>query len=96
MELSFVRAVKYRVKVFRSILEWAHGMERTIEEIFIPEKEIIFNVADGELHVFRGERERATEGRQEIEIDEELSELLETYLEIKEECRARAKHLLKE
>lgn len=91
-----MRTVKYRVKVFGSALEWSHEMWRTIEEVLIPEKGIIFNMADGELHVFRGKRKRSTEGKQEIEVDDELAKLLETHLKIKEECQARARHLLKE
>jgi len=94
--LACVRAVKYKVRAFGSVLEWSHGMERAIEEIFIPEKGIIFNMADGELHVFRGDRERSNEEKEEIEVDDELAKLLETYLKTREECQAKAKHLLKE
>ena len=91
-----MRAVEYNVKVFGSVLEWSHGMERTIEEIFIPEKGIIFNMTDGELHVFRGKRERSNEGKEEVEVNDELAKLLETYLKIKEKCQAKVKYLLKE
>jgi len=96
MGLACVRAVKYRVRVFGSVLEWSHGVERTIKEVFIPEKGIIFNMADGELHAFSGERERSNEEKEEIEVDDELVKLLETYLKTKEECQAKAKNLLKE
>jgi len=44
-----VRALKCKVKVVRSVSEWSHGMEWPIEEIFIPEKGIIFNMAGGDL-----------------------------------------------
>ena len=40
------------------VLDWSHGMGYVIEEVFIPERCIIFNLADGELHVFKGEREK--------------------------------------
>jgi len=89
-----VRAIKYKVKVVRSVLEWSHGMEWSIEEIFIPEKGIIFNMAGGDLHVFKGESERSNEAKEEIEVDDDLVKLLETYLKTKEECQGRAKHLL--
>jgi len=64
-----MKAVKYKVKVIRSVLEWSHGMEWSIEEIFIPEKEIIFNLAAGDLQVFKSESERSNEGKEEIEVD---------------------------
>ena len=89
-----MRALKYKVKVVKSVLEWSHGIERSIEEIFIPEKGIIFNMAGGDFHIFKGERERSNEGKEEIEVDDDLVKLLETYLKTKEECKNRAKHLL--
>lgn len=89
-----MRAVKYKVKVIRSVLEWSHGMDRIIEEIFIPEKEIIFNIADDDLHVFKSESERSNEGKEEIEVDDGLVKLLENYLKTKEECHRRVKRLL--
>jgi hypothetical protein len=89
-----VKAVRYRVKVVRSVLEWAHGIELSIQGIFIPERGIAFNMADGDLHVFRDERERSDEAKEEIEVDDDLVELLETYLRTKERCRERAKLLL--
>lgn len=89
-----MKAVKYKVKVIRSVLEWSHGMGWSTEEIFIPEKEIIFNLADGDLHVFKSESERSNEGKEEIEVDDDLVKLLENYLKTKEECHNRAKRLL--
>lgn len=91
-----MRALKYKVKVVKSVLEWSHGIEWSIEEIFIPEKGIIFNLADGDLHVFKAERERSNERKEEIEVDNDLVKLLETYLKIKEKCQNRAKNLLKQ
>lgn len=90
-----LRAVKYKVKVFGSVLEWSHGMGRTIEEMFIPEMGITLNIVDDELHVFKGERERSNEEKEEIEVSDDLVKLLETYLKIKEECQNRIKHLMK-
>jgi len=40
-----VRGVKYRLPVVDSVLDWAHGSYRYIEEIFIPELKIAFNEA---------------------------------------------------
>lgn len=90
-----LKAVRYKVKVFKSVLDWSHGMGHVIEEVFIPERCIIFNLADGELHVFKGERERSSVSREEIEVDEDLVNLLEKYLKIKEECQNRVKYLFK-
>jgi len=90
-----LRAVKYKVKVFGSVLEWSHGMGRKIEEIFIPERGITFSIVDDELHVFKCERERSNEGKEEIEVSDDLVKLLETFLKIKEECQNRIKHLMK-
>lgn len=42
-EVGLMKAVKYKVKVIRSVLEWSHGMEWSIEEIFIPEKACMQN-----------------------------------------------------
>jgi len=89
-----VKAVKYKVKVIRSVLEWSHGIDWTIDEIFIPKKKIIFNIADGDLHVFKSESERSNEEKEEIEVDDDLVKLLENYLKIIKECQNRAKHLL--
>lgn len=89
-----MRAIKYKVKVVRSVLEWSHGMEWPIEEIFIHEKGITFNMAGGDLHVSRGQSERSNKGKEEIEVDDDLVDLLETHLKIREECQKRAKHPL--
>ena len=46
-----LKAVRYKVKVFKSVLDWSHGMGHVIEEVFIPERCIIFNLADGESYM---------------------------------------------
>jgi hypothetical protein len=44
-----VKGVKYKVEVFGSVLEWTHRVAQTIEEIFVPERGVIFN---GAKHLF--------------------------------------------
>jgi len=88
-----VRGVKYRIPV-GSFLEWAHGMYRFIEEIYVPDYDISFNE---EGYVFktpsnRYEAMRLPNGKvveckylHDVEIDERDLNLMLKYLKLKEE-----------
>jgi len=83
-----MRVIKYTVKISKSILDANHGFTRTIYEIFVPRKKIIFNIIDKELNVFKSDKPRYLENcvKQEIKISDDLINKLENYLKLKEEC----------
>ena len=77
-----MKAIKYKLKIYEGVLAWTHGWSNEIEEIFIPDKKIAFNVVDGSLNVFRSEEPRGKNGK-EIEIEDALVQKLEEYLNIR-------------
>lgn len=59
----------------------AHGWEFPIQEVFVPERKIIFNKEDG---AFREDKARGDKDTKEIEVPDEFILLVETYISAKE------------
>jgi len=89
-----VRAVKYKVSVYESMLHWLHEAEREIKEVFIPSKKIAFNIVNNSFNAFRCEAPRGSKELIEIEIDNEFVEKLEKFVKLREELINRAKEIL--
>ena len=84
-----MKAFKYKVKIFDSVLDYTHGLSYEIVEFFIPQKEIGFNISTyGELFVFR-EREPRNDRDdvEKIELDDSLVASLEEYVDLKEHLK---------
>ncbi len=54
-----MKAIKYKVKVYKSTLNFTHDFGTIIEEIFIPDKKIIFNIENETINVFHSEKPHA-------------------------------------
>lgn len=89
-----IKAIKYKLKVYEGALAWTHGWSKEIEEIFIPDKKIAFNVGDGSIHVFRSKEPREKNG-EEIEIEDMLAQKLEEYITIGNTLRDQVGEILK-
>ena len=77
-----MKAYYYEVEVHDSTLSISHSwMKRKIKEAFIPDYDICFN-EDG--YVFENNEPR-NKNYKEVDIDEEVIDVLEAYLEIKED-----------
>lgn len=89
---AHLKALKYKVDVYGSVLDFSHGFARTIEEVFVPEEKIIFNVVNSELHVWSESKLRCSEETQvqEITVDEEFVKQLQAFIKLKEECLTKA------
>jgi hypothetical protein len=79
-----MKAIKYQVKIYDGVLSWTHGFGKIIEEIFIPEKEIGFNIDNGRLNVFKTDEPRGKGG--EINLDDTLVDKLVNLFELNERC----------
>lgn len=77
-----MRAYKYELKVSEGALALTHGIMREIDEIYIPEKHIVFNIGDG-LNVFFKDEPR-NKDYTKIEIDELLADRLEQFIRIRQ------------
>ena len=66
-----MKAVKYKITCFDGVLEWTHGMGKTVDEIFIPGKHLCFNTVKG-LNVFKSNGPRSKEENKEIEIPDDI------------------------
>ena len=73
---------KYKLKVYKSFLNWTHGMGYCIEEIYIPELGIVMN----REAIFKttSERYKKAEKLGNVEIDEKDVEAIQKYLSMKE------------
>jgi len=90
-----VKGLKYKVKVADSFLNWTHGLTYTIEEIFIPEKKIAFNIAHDRLNAFRCEEPRDSKDLEEIELDDDFVRKLEEWVELREKLFKQAQKYFK-
>ena len=79
-----MKAIKYQVKIYDGVLSWTHGFGQTIEEIFIPEKGIGFNIGNGRLNVSKINKPRGKGG--EINLDNTLVDKLVNLFELNERC----------
>ncbi len=59
----------------------AHGWEFPIQEVFVPERKIIFNKEDG---AFRSDEARGDKDVKEVEVDDAFILLVETYIKASE------------
>lgn len=86
--------VKYEIEIADSVLNLSHGFIRKIKEVFIPEEKIIFNIVDGELHVWFASEPRCSEKTkvQEITLDRDFVKQLKVFMELKEKCITKAKN----
>lgn len=82
-----MKALKYELTVHRSIIDFTHDFGTRIQEIFIPEKKIIFNLVDETVNVFRSDEPRHKDDSkpQEIDIPDDLAVKLETFVGLKEQ-----------
>lgn len=63
-----VRALRYRVEVFESTLDWSHGHGRKITEYFVPCERLGFNLVEGQFNVFRCRGPRCDRGTEVAEV----------------------------
>ena len=93
-----VKAIKYSVKVSEGVLAYIHGMTHTIDEIFIPDKKICFNIVKKQLNVFKVDKARGTPGieAEEILLERDFVRDLEKLISLREKCFKKAKKMLKE
>ena len=79
-----MRVIKYQVDIYDNAPSWAPGFGETIEEIFIPEKGISFNINSGRLNVFKA-NERRGKG-EEINVNDTLVDEPVNLFKLKEKC----------
>jgi hypothetical protein len=80
-----MQAQKYKIDVYRSALDFAHGFHATIEEIYIPNRRIYVNFADRTATVFKNDAKRFRTGKEveTIEINDQVVRDLERFVEQK-------------
>ena len=84
-----MKAVKYKVKITTDL---AHGWTNIIDEIFIPESEVVINK---EGYAFQSDEQRGHIDEEEIEIDDDVVLFLTKYVESYEELKKVAEELFK-
>jgi len=82
-------ALKYKIIISDGAIARAHGMGSGIEEIFIPDLGITFNISRGELNVFKEERTPAVCKTSEVSasLAHNLKRLLEDRVFLYEEAK---------
>lgn len=53
-----MKAQLWKIKVCNGILEYSHGWQQTILELFINKLNLTINCSNGELHYFKSDGER--------------------------------------
>ncbi|MFH0795899.1 MAG: hypothetical protein V2A65_02440 [Candidatus Omnitrophota bacterium] len=88
-----MKALRYKLDVYDSVLNSTHGFAITIEEIFVPEEKAIFNTVDGELHAWSESKPRCSEKAklQAITVSTDFAKQLKTFIELKGKCFKKAK-----
>ena len=89
-----MRAIKYQVEIYDGVISWTHGFGQIVEEIFIPEKEICFNIGNGKLNVFKINEPRGK--GEEINLDDAMVDKLVNLLELNKKCYETAQAYFKE
>jgi len=90
-----MKAIIYKIWIVDGILDLSHGFKHGIDEIFIPEKGIGFNLYRG-INTFKSPDrlvDADTSNITEIEIPDEMVEQLESYLNLKEEIESKVENL---
>lgn len=92
-----MKAIKYNVKVYGSVLDFAHGHSTTVTEIFIPELKISINFHGNTLRIFKTEEERYENAQKlgGLELDEKSIQLVTNYLNLSKECENHFKKYFK-
>jgi len=82
-------AIVYKIEVSSGWLFQSHGMGKQIIEIFIPSEELIFNIGDGGLNVFKSDSGRRKGSG--ILIPTSFVKSLRELVNRRENCREEAK-----
>jgi len=77
-----MKAIKYKMRCCRGILEQSHGMYITIDELFIPELKLRINI-EGAVNIYSEKEPRSNDKSKEIELDNSFKETITSYLESK-------------
>ena len=77
-----MKVKKYKINVSDSNFTAVHNQFRMIDEVYIPEYNLYFNC---ENFIFTDDDHRVPEEYKEIEIDDNMIQLLFSYLKIKED-----------
>lgn len=80
-----MKGIKYNVEISEGFMAWSHGISQMIEEYYIPEYGIVFNLHSPGLNAFREEEPRDNLNVEDVEIMDTFAELLKRYVETKEE-----------
>ena len=91
-----MKAEKYELKVFESVMNMVHGFYQDITEYYIPELNIGFNDAQG-VNVFNAYPERLENRKnvEEIEISDDFAAKLKSFLDAKNEAEAMVKEFVR-
>ena len=85
-----MKAIKYNVVISYDGVCAVHGMIFTISEVWIPEKNIIFNCYGPndciQFNVFKG-KQRSTDNMEDVEVPNETVELMEQYMTIQDKIK---------
>ena len=92
-ESSYPTVIKYQVNITEGVLAHLHGMYHAIDECFIPEHGLCFNLANDTLHVFKEDAPR-TEGGEEITTTASFITLIKNYYDLKQELTEVADDIL--
>jgi hypothetical protein len=84
-----MQAKKYKIDIYRSMLDFTHRFRATIDEIYIEERQLYVNFADKTANVFKGDARRFREGKEveTIEISDDAVHDLESFVEHTEKIR---------
>lgn len=83
-----MKALKYKILIYEGTMDFIHHAGNIIEEIFIPDENIVFNTQA----VFKSGKHRGEgEIRIEIEIDDKFVNILKKYLKYKDKIEEERK-----
>lgn len=90
-----LRGKRYKLLVYEGVLAWTHGMGHFIEEIYLPELSLAFNLEGG---AFKPDPDRYKDAEHlgDVEVADEDAKILAESVELKEKVTELAKKYIKE
>jgi hypothetical protein len=84
-----MKAIKYNIEVYEGYLAFSHEFGIVIPEIYVPEKKLVFNVANDTLNAFYSDKESGRldkiTDKVDIEVRDDFIKVLEDFINTKEQ-----------
>lgn len=95
--MKTIKAELWKIWICKGALAMAHDQYFSINEFYIPEYNISFNVVRDEVHIFETHKDRYSKGRyisnrspekiKDVQVSEKLAKNLKKYIELERKIK---------